>query len=55
MPYKFNVPSNLMEFKDGGLVLRQTTNNFKTKSVLVVGFAQDGPLDPVAVDETTVV
>ena len=54
MPYLLNVPSNLIEFKDGGLVFRNDVNATSTKSVLVLGLAQDGPLDPTAVDISTV-
>lgn len=54
MPYKLNIPAHLVEFKDGGLSFKNTIENIKTRSVLILGKSIDGPLDPVATDPTTV-
>lgn len=50
-----NIPGMPVEFKDGGTVLRSDTSSSTTKSMLILGTAEDGPvLEPVAVDNTTV-
>lgn len=50
-----NIPGMMLEFKDGGLQLRETaTQEATTRSVLLIGTAQDGPImEPVAVDATS--
>lgn len=49
------LPGHLVEFKDGGLALRNDQNLGTTESVLLLGTAVDGPINvPVAVDPTTV-
>lgn len=54
MPYISNLPANLTILKDGGLQFRKTSNTQRTRSVLILGFATDGPLEPTAVDSNTV-
>lgn len=54
MPYKLNIPKNLIEFQDGGLSFRNSTETNTTRSVLVLGLSQDGPVEPVAVSIDTV-
>lgn len=54
MPYKLNIPKNLIEFQDGGLSFRNSTETNSTRSVLVLGLSQDGPVEPVAVSIDTV-
>jgi hypothetical protein len=50
-----NLPGHLVEFKDGGMALRNNDSTAKTDSVLLLGTAVDGPvMDPVAIDVTTV-
>lgn len=50
-----NIPGMPVEFKDGGTVLRSDTTSASTKSMIILGTAEDGPvLEPVAVDNTTV-
>lgn len=50
-----NLPGMLVEFKDGGMKLRTDIYDANTKSMLILGTAEDGPvLEPVAVDPTTV-
>ena len=54
MPYKLNIPQNLVEFKDGGLALRTNHETVRTKSVLILGKSVDGPVDePVATSYDT--
>lgn len=53
MPYKLNIPKNLIEFQDGGLSFRNSTETNTTRSVLVLGLSQDGPVEPVAVSIDT--
>lgn len=49
-----NLPGMLVEFKDGGLKLRSNLYDANTKSLLILGTAEDGPvLEPVAVDLNT--
>ena len=48
-----NIPGMLVEFKDGGLQLRNNTSDLSTKSMLILGTAKDGPKDPVATDIDT--
>lgn len=46
-----NLPGHLVEFKDGGMQLRDTEVLSNTKSLLILGTAVDGPVnEPVAVD-----
>ena len=46
-----NLPGHLMEFKDGGLQLRDSAVTGSSKSLLIIGTATDGPVgEPVAVD-----
>lgn len=54
MPYKLNIPQNLVEFKDGGLTFRNEYETNTTKSMLILGKSTDGPLDPTAVSIDTV-
>ena len=54
MPYKLNIPKNLVEFKDGGLSFRDNYDATSTKSVLILGKSVDGLLEPTAVDINTV-
>ena len=54
MPYKLNIPQNLVEFKDGGLSFRNEYETNNTKSMLILGKSVDGPLDPTAVSIDTV-
>lgn len=49
-----NIPRQLVEFKDGGLVLRNDSEVGSTRSMLILGTAKDGPKDPVAIDIDTV-
>lgn len=50
-----NLPGMPIEFKDGGSVLRSNNDAASTKSLLILGTAEDGPvLEPVAVDINTV-
>lgn len=50
-----NIPGIPVEFKDGGTVLRSDSSSSSTKSMLILGTAEDGPvLEPVAIDNTTV-
>lgn len=49
-----NIPRQLVEFKDGGLILRNTSATNSTRSMLILGTAKDGPKDPVAIDIDTV-
>lgn len=50
-----NLPGHLVEFKDGGLSLRDTTIPVGAKSLLILGTATDGPInEPVAIDINTV-
>lgn len=47
-----NLPGMLVEFKDGGMSLRQDVGTTSTDSVLILGTSVDGPiLEPVAVDD----
>lgn len=49
-----NLPGMLVEFKDGGLKLRTDMYDANTKSLLILGTAEDGPvLEPVATDPNT--
>jgi hypothetical protein len=49
-----NLPGQMVQFKDGGLQLRNDPNPPLTGSVLLLGTAVDGPLlEPVAIDNTT--
>lgn len=49
-----NLPGMLVEFKDGGFKLRSNLYDANTKSLLILGTAEDGPvLEPVAVDPNT--
>lgn len=49
-----NLPGHLVEFKDGGMVLRNDPIPQETDSVLLLGTAIDGPVgEPVAIDMTT--
>lgn len=49
-----NLPGHLVEFKDGGMVLRNDPIPQETDSVLLLGTAVDGPVcEPVAIDMTT--
>lgn len=46
-----NLPGHLMEFKDGGMQLRDSAVTGSSKSLLIIGTAIDGPVgEPVAVD-----
>lgn len=46
-----NLPGHLVEFKDGGMQLRETAVTGNSKSLLIIGTAIDGPVnEPVAVD-----
>ena len=46
-----NLPGHLVEFKDGGMQLRDTAVSGNSKSLLIIGTAVDGPVnEPVAVD-----
>ena len=50
-----NLPGHLVEFKDGGLSLRNSTVPTGAKSILILGTATDGPInEPVAIDIDTV-
>lgn len=50
-----NLPGHLVEFKDGGLSLRNSTVPTGAKSILILGTATDGPInEPVAIDVDTV-
>lgn len=50
-----NLPGHLVEFKDGGLSLRNSSVPTGVKSILILGTATDGPLnEPVAIDIDTV-
>ena len=50
-----NLPGMMVEFKDGGMSLRQDVTVNSTDSLLILGTAVDGPvLDPVAVDDESV-
>lgn len=49
-----NLPGHLVEFKDGGLQLRESTTTTTTKSILILGTAVDGIVnEPVAIDINT--
>jgi hypothetical protein len=49
-----NIPGMMVEFTDGGLALRRDLSNRSTRSVLILGTAEDGPImTPVAVDVDT--
>jgi hypothetical protein len=50
-----NIPGMMVEFQDGGLSLRKdSSQNVRTRSVLILGTAIDGPImTPVAVDSDT--
>lgn len=54
MPYRLNIPQNLVEFNDGGLAFKNDYDTITTKSVLVLGKSIDGPADPTAVSIDTV-
>lgn len=46
-----SLPGHLVEFKDGGMQLRETAVTGSSKSLLIIGTAVDGPVnEPVAVD-----
>lgn len=46
-----NLPAHLVEFKDGGMQLRETAVTGNSKSLLIIGTAIDGPVnEPVAID-----
>lgn len=46
-----NLPGHLVEFKDGGMQLRDTAVTGSSKSLLIIGTAIDGPVnEPVAID-----
>ena len=46
-----NLPGHLVEFKDGGMQLRETAVTGNSKSLLILGTATDGPVnEPVAID-----
>lgn len=46
-----NLPGHLVEFKDGGMQLRETAVTGNSKSLLILGTAIDGPVnEPVAID-----
>lgn len=46
-----NLPGHLVEFKDGGMQLRETAVTGNSKSLLIIGTAIDGPVnEPVAID-----
>lgn len=50
-----NLPGHLVEFKDGGMVLRNDPTPQETDSVLLLGTAVDGPInEPVAIDMSTI-
>lgn len=50
-----NLPGMMVEFKDGGMSLRQDVTVNSSDSLLILGTAVDGPiLDPVAVDDESV-
>lgn len=45
------LPGHLVEFKDGGLAIKDEPNAPTTESVLILGTANDGPVGtPVAVN-----
>lgn len=49
-----NLPGMLVEFKDGGQVLKFDQTEVDTDSMLILGTAIDGPImEPVAVDDST--
>ena len=46
-----NLPGHLVEFKDGGMQLRDSAVTGNSKSLLILGTAIDGPVnEPVAID-----
>lgn len=50
-----NLPGHLVEFKDGGMQLRSTAITGTSKSLLILGTANDGPVnEPVAIDAENV-
>lgn len=50
-----NLPGHLVEFKDGGMVLRNDPTPQETDSVLLLGTAVDGPInEPIAIDMSTI-
>ena len=50
-----NLPGHLVEFKDGGMQLRDTAVSGNSKSLLIIGTAIDGPVnEPVAIDAENV-
>ena len=50
-----NIPGMPVEFKDGGTSLKSNNQAANTKSMLILGTAEDGPvMEPVAVDINTV-
>ena len=50
-----NLPGHLVEFKDGGMQLRDTAITGNSKSLLILGTAIDGPVnEPVAIDTENV-
>ena len=50
-----NLPGHLVEFKDGGMQLRDTAVSGSSKSLLIIGTAIDGPVnEPVAIDAENV-
>lgn len=50
-----NLPAHLVEFKDGGMQLRNTAVTGNSKSLLILGTAIDGPVnEPVAIDTENV-
>ena len=50
-----NLPGHLVEFKDGGMSLRNEPITESTSSVLLLGTAVDGPInEPVAIDMSTI-
>lgn len=50
-----NLPGHLVEFKDGGMALRNEPIADTTASVLLLGTAVDGPInEPVAIDMSTI-
>ena len=50
-----NLPAHLVEFKDGGLSLKSSSDAVTGKSILITGTSLDGPInEPVAIDVDTV-
>lgn len=50
-----NLPGHLVEFKDGGMSLRNNDSTSQSDSVILLGTSMDGPvMEPVAIDVETV-